>query len=192
MKSVGCKYLLWLLLLPLAACNIHPFTALSTAHSLPSFEHAQPMNRTEFVHYLDSAAIDDWEGIWLMLGRDVYCYLAIERVNDFSYESRYTHRIRLWFDVDVLDMYTIPSGLVLGYIEQGLTSGVRRVTLYDISLWDKSLSEGVTTTANLSKDCSVIYFDNAPKKWRGVNQWGLKRIYPIRSHEEKEYRVRYL
>lgn len=183
-----------LLLLSLSAltCCVHPFFAGNSRHSLPMFEEVQALDRKAYVNYLDSAAIDDWEGIWLLLGRDAYCYVAIERLNDYSYEARYTHRILLWFDVPVLDLYTYKSGTVLGYIEQDLAKDVRRVTLYDVSCWGGLTYPKVVSTAHLSDDRRVIFFDNAPRHWKGINQAGLKRIYPIRSDEEWEYEVRYL
>lgn len=196
----GRRWRLWscvLILLPMiVACyEVHPFIASSSKHALPDYEPAHPFDRTEFVHYLDSAAIDDWEGIWLLMGEEVYCYLAIERINDYTYEARYTHRIMLWFDINVLDLYTYPSGMVMGYIEQDLITDSRRITLYDISLWNRWFYWQIpaeTMTAHLSNDRSIIVLTNVPRRWKGVGQCGLKRIYPVRSHEEKIHKVRYL
>lgn len=185
------KCILGLLSLPVFISCVHPFYASNSRHSLPVFEEVQPLDRKEFVHYLDSAAVDDWEGIWLLLGRDAYCYLAIERLNDYSHEVRYTHRIMLWFDIDVLDLYTYGSGTVLGYLEQDLETDIRRITLYDVSYWGGWFYPKIESVARLSDDRRVILLDNA-RSWKKINQVGLKRIYPIRSDMEKDYRVRYL
>ena len=115
------------------------------------------------MQYLDSAAVDDWEGIWLLLGREAYCYLAIERINDYVYEARYTHRIVLWFDINVADLYTYPSGMVMGYLEQDLTNQTRRITLYDVSFWNRWFYwqiPAVTATAHLSGDRTLIMLDD--------------------------------
>ena len=182
----------WLLLLPVFTSCVHPFYASNSKHSLPVLEEVQSLDRKAFVHYLDSAAVDDWEGIWLLLGRDTYCYLAIERLNDYSHEARYTHRIMLWFDIAVLDLYTYEAGTVLGYLEQDLVTDVRRITLYDVSTWGGWVYPKVESTARLSDDRRAILFEKASRNKRSINQVGLKRIYPIRSEQEQEYRVRYL
>lgn len=196
----GRGWRLWsclMALLPLlAACyEVHPFFASSSRHSLPVHETASPFDRSEFVQYLDSAAVDDWEGIWLLLGREAYCYLAIERINDYVYETRYTHRIVLWFDINVADLYTYPSGMVMGYLEQDLTNQTRRITLYDVSFWNRWFYwqiPAVTATAHLSGDRTLIMLDDVPRRWKGDGRCGLKRIYPVRSYEETPYQVRYL
>lgn len=183
-----------MLLLSLSAltCCVHPFYAGNSRHSLPAYERVQALDRKAYVSYLDSAAIDDWEGIWLLLGREAYCYVAIERLNDYSHEARYTHRILLWFDVSARDLCYYRSGMVLGYLEQDLVKDVRRITLYDLFTWRGLTHPTVVSTAHLSADRRVIFFDNKPRQRRGVNQIGLKRIYPIRSDEERAYEVRYL
>ena len=194
------KWSLWgglLVLLPLiAACHmVHPFSVSSTKHSLPTDEPQNQFDRNEFVHYLDSAAIDDWEGIWLLMGSRMYCYLAIERINNFNYEARYTHRIMLWFDINVADLYTYPSGLIVGYLEQDILSEVRHVLLYDISVWNHWFYWDlpvITTKAYMSEDHSTILLDKMPRRWKRSGKCGLKRIYPIRSREEMRHKVRYL
>ncbi len=196
----GRRWFLWsclLALLPMiVACyEVHPFFASSSKHSLPDQESVHPFDKSDFVQYLDSAAVDDWEGIWLLLGNKIYCYLAIERINDYTYEARYTHRIMLWFDVNMADLYTYPSGMVMGYLEQDIASDTRRLTLYDVTFWNKWFywqMPAMTATAHLSGDRTLIMLDNVPRRWKGVGRCGLKRIYPVRSYEEKQYKVRYL
>lgn len=178
----------------LTACHgVHPFFVSSYRHTTPVVEYdGPPFDREAFVQYLDTAAVDDWEGVWLLLGGKAYCYLAIERINNRAHEARYTHRLMLWFDMDVAGFYTYPAGMVMGYLEQELMTDVRRIVLYDVSFWNRWFAPEVATTAHMSDDHTRIMLENAPRRWKSKEQCGLKRIYPVRSHEERAYEVRYL
>lgn len=189
----GSSHNIWLslvLLFLMSGCN----TALNQMKVIgyPGMEVHEPLDRDEFVAYLDSAAIDDWEGLWLMVGPGVHNYLAIERINDRNDNAYYTHRIRLWSNLSVNDPMTLASidvvgspGLLVGYLGQSLLDYTKYMTLLGGVVW----KQGETNMlVELDESRRYIIFN----KPRIKKKFGMRRIYPIRDAVEREYKVRYL
>lgn len=189
----GGSHNIWLslvLLFLMSGCN----TAFNQMKKVgyPGVEVHEPLDRNEFVAYLDSAAIDDWEGLWLMVGPGVHNYLAIERINDRSDNSYYTHRIRLWSNMSVHDPMNLTSidvvgspGLLVGYLGKSLLDNTKNMTLLGGVVWKQKKAD-ILVELDVSR--RYIMF-NQP---RIKKKLGMRRIYPIRSAEEREYKVRYL
>ena len=152
-------------------------------------ERAQSFDRQKFTAYLDTTTVDDWEGVWLLVGPELHCYLAIERINDMAHMSYYTHRIILWNTVHlspVFDVLRYEQGHVVGYLSQGMYEDVKTMTLNEGFLIKRSVYKGVV---QLDKNNKYILIDVEGYKLGTI---GMRRIYPIRSYEEREYKVRYL
>ena len=85
------------LMLMLCVC-CSPYRATSSKE-FPFSRPTTPLDRSMFINYIDTAAVDDWEGLWLLVGPDIHYMLAIERMNDMGVRAMYSHRIRLWVPV---------------------------------------------------------------------------------------------
>ena len=176
----------------IGACAIVLFVHCSSyygvtkAYKVPLMEYAEPLDRESFVTYLDTAAIDDWEGLWLLVGPNLHCFVAIEGINNASYNAYYSHRIRMWSAVSYYQDMLFEQGEVLGYLGQGLYEDTKNMTM----------KAGILTRYDLYK--SVVRLDKTRKHilieaaYKNKGEVGMRRIYPIRSVEEDEYKVRYL
>lgn len=185
----ACKIILFVSALScIVGCNMTDFRGYE--HVKPLKESVEPINKAQYVAYLDTAAIDDWEGLWLLMGTDGNCYVILERMNDFMHGSFYTHRVRLWsgnYGQDALQ-----SGTVIGYLEQGISDDVKRITLFDGYILPR---RNFSSYIRMDNDCRYIIFgtaQNAENKSSEYNRMGMMRIYPRRSSEEQDYKVRYL
>ena len=160
----------------------------SANNILPDYEFPDSIDRQKCIAYLDTAAVDDWEGIWLMIGNEQYCYLYIERINNNMSASFYTHRILLWNPIEIF-FQKIPAGLRVGYLEQGLYDNSKRIVLFEDFIFN---SMRLRATVTLDKTHSLMLFDDSDVDDFNVGELGLRRVYPIRSVGERKYKVRYL
>lgn len=169
-------------------CNLSDFRAYE--HAQPLMERSGDIDKAAYVAYLDTAAIDDWEGIWLLMSAKGNCYVILERVNDIMHGSFYSHRVRLWsgsYGVNSMEM-----GAVIGYLEQGMSDDTKRITLYDGYVLPH---RNYTSLVYLEDDCRYIVFGIAQyieDRDSEYYRMGMMRIYPRRSVEEEDYKVRYL
>ena len=171
-------------LMLLVCCS--PNFGIATGNRLPISEASTPLDRDKFLAYIDTTAVDDWEGLWLLVGPNLHCHLAIERINDMSSASYYTHRIRMWSSLSYnTNMYFQP-GEILGYLGQGLFDNTKNMVLQVGTIYKNKAYNGMV---QLDKNRKVIIIDLGYKNEGDI---GLRRIYPIRSKEEREYKVRYL
>lgn len=174
--------------LTMVGCNLAGLRAYENVR--PLNETAEPVDKARFVAYLDTAAIDDWEGVWLLMGMESNCYVMLERVNDYVQGSFYTHRIRLWSGSYHAGTTTV--GTVIGYLEQGVSDDLKRITLFEGYVLPR---RSFTSLVRLDDDCRYIIFGSARKnegRDSEYNRMGMKRVYPQRSSEEENYKVRYL
>lgn len=180
----GSRWLL-LLLVVMTSCSYYN---RGVQHTYPSYEPTAQFDTESFVAYLDTAAIDDWEGLWLMIGPDQHCYLIIERINTTQRNNYYTHCLRTWQPWRNW-IYTEPPGTIMGYLEQGMYDDVKRITIFNKFLgW----REEYDTTVQLDATKSRIVFKTPAKVKVDFSQVGMIRLYPIRSREEERSGVRYL
>ena len=114
----------------IGACAIVLFVHCSSyygvtkAYKVPLMEYAEPLDRESFVTYLDTAAIDDWEGLWLLVGPNLHCFVAIEGINNASYNAYYSHRIRMWSAISYLQYTLFKQGQVVAKSgNTGLSTG---------------------------------------------------------------------
>ncbi|MBR6757109.1 MAG: hypothetical protein IKM35_01325 [Bacteroidaceae bacterium] len=174
--------------LMMMGCNLAGLRAYENVR--PLNETAEPIDKARFVAYLDTAAIDDWEGVWLLMGKESNCYVMLERVNDYVHGSFYTHRIRLWSGN--YRAGTTAIGAVIGYLEQGVSDDLKRITLFEGYVIPR---RDFTSFVRLDDDGRYILFGSAGKdegRDSEYNRMGMKRVYPQRSSEEEDYKVRYL
>lgn len=188
MNRVCAGRLLWVLIIPILTC-CNSFYSRNYGHFAVNHENPESLDKEGFITYLDTAAVDDWEGVWLLLGPEQHCYLAIERINNNSHRSFYTHRIRLWESYYIGGVYRVKPGVVVGYLEQGLYEDVKRVSLYEGFYLSRRRYD---TAVALDKSRRRMLFDDDTRRKSDAGQTGMLRIYPIRSRSEKEYKVRYL
>ena len=176
----------------IGACAIVLFVHCSSyygvtkAYKVPLMEYAEPLDRESFVTYLDTAAIDDWEGLWLLVGPDLHCFVAIEGINNASYNAYYSHRIRMWSAISYLQYTLFKQGQVVGYLGRGLYDDTKNMTVQAGILSQYGWYKGLV---QLDKTRKYILIDAAREN---VGEYGMRRVYPIRSVEEDEYKVRYL
>lgn len=172
------------ILLSIVSCS--PYYGVTKGYKLPLIEFPEPLDKERFVAYLDTAAVDDWEGVWLLVGPEQHCFMAIERINDMNHSVYYSHRIRMWSAVSYYQDMFFEQGEVLGYLGQGLYEDTKNMTM----------KAGILTRYDLYK--SVVRLDKTRKHilieaaYKNKGEVGMRRIYPIRSVEEDEYKVRYL
>ena len=172
----------------LVGCNLSDLR--SYEHIRPLNDAVEPMDKAAYVSYLDTAAIDDWEGIWLLMSTKGNCYVVLERVNDIMHGSFYTHRIRLWsgdYGANGLE-----TGAIVGYLEQGVSDDMKQITLFDGYILPH---RNYSAYVRMDDDCRYVIFGNARQKEEReseYNRMGMMRIYPRRSNEESDYKVRYL
>lgn len=188
MKTGRFTYLLLvvvLLLSMLSACQLYKNSRWVYAIDGADGE----IDKNAVIARLDTAAVDDWEGLWLFLGPKEHCYLIIERLNDFSHQAYYTHSIRLWNKAYLDGFFELLPGTLVGFLEQGLYDEVKRITLREGFL---VVNEEVSTTVQLDKSRRHMIFDRSVFKRYDYEHRGMVRIYPIRSVDEQEYKVRYL
>lgn len=183
----GCILLLVLIVPILTCCN--SFYSRGYEHSAVSYELPDDFDKDAYIARLDTAAIDDWEGLWLLLGPEQHCYLVIERINNNSHGAYYTHRIRLWNPYYVGWVYRVEPGVVVGYLEQGLYGNDKRISLYEGFFFSRRRYD---TSVRLDKNRGRMIFEEYAKRKSNTTQVGMKRIYPVRFREEQEDKVRYL
>lgn len=183
----SCVLLLVLFISLLTCCS--SFYSRGYEHSSVNYEMPDTLNKDVYIAYLDTAAIDDWEGVWLLLGPEQHCYLAIERINNSSHRAVYTHRIRLWNPYYVGQVYRVEPGVVVGYLEQGLHDDEKRISLYEGFFFSRKRCD---TAVQMDQSRQVIVFDGYTRRKSGALQVGMKRIYPVRRESDREHKVRYL
>lgn len=188
MNSRCSCILLSVLIVPILTC-CNSFYSRGYDHAAVHYEVPDTLDKDAFIAYLDTAAVDDWEGLWLLLGPEQHCYLAIERINNYSHGAVYTHRIRLWEPHYVGWVYRVEPGVIVGYLEQGLYEGVKRVSLYEGFFFTRRRYD---TGVRLDESRRFMLFDGYTRRNADASQVGMKRIYPIRTPDEREYKVRYL
>lgn len=177
---------IWCIVLLLLLVGCFPLSYRNDPTRLPMAELSPPFDREQFIAYIDTVAVDDWEGVWLLTGPDLHYYLAIERINNMTYDAYYSHRIRLWNSVNPYLEFIYPHGQVIGYLGQGLYENTKTMVLFSGLYLKSNLFK---KTVKIDKTRKYIYIDRGDKILDAI---GLRRIYPIRSAEEDEYRVRYL
>lgn len=178
-----------IVLLLLLATGCRTYFERGIERTMPLYERTYELDREAFLSYLDSAAVDDWEGVWLMVGHDIYCLLAIERINSTQRNNFYTHRLRTWDVYCPFPFVEFEAGIVVGYLESGVYEDEKRMTIRRGFLdWRKD----VETTVRLDNNRSHIILGKQRVTKGHFDEVGMKRIYPIRSREEKPYKVRYL
>ena len=163
-----------------------PYYGVTKGYRLPVAETTPPLDRDKFLAYIDTAAVDDWEGLWLLVGPDTHCFVAIERMNDMSHNVYYSHRIRMWSSISYTDNLLFEQGEVLGYLGQGLYEDTKNMTLQMGLIFKHEIYKGVI---QLDKSRKHIIIDTGRDN---IGDTGMRRIYPIRTVEERDYKVRYL
>lgn len=183
----GSVVILLLLLFLMTGC--YSYFSRGIEHSIPLYERAESLDRREFMAYLDTAAVDDWEGVWLMVSHDTYCYLAIERINSTQRNNFYTHRLRTWHSFSPSIFLSFDAGVVVGYLETGLYEDEKRMTIVrGFVNWSKEFSSAV----HLDDSRTHIIVGDKRSTKGDYDAVGMKRLFPIRSREEEPYKVRYL
>lgn len=183
------KYGSVIILLLLLATGCRSYFSSGVEHSIPPYERIEKLDKDGFIARLDTTAIDDWEGVWLMVGPNVYCYIAIERINSPQRDSYYTHRLRTWQTYHPTPFHEFDAGIVIGYLEAGVTEDEKRVTMMRGFL---NLNKQFVSSVWLDKSRSHIFFGKQRFTKGNYDRLGMKRIFPIRSWDEKPYKVRYL
>ena len=172
------------LMLMLCVC-CSPYRATSSKE-FPFSRPTTPLDRSMFINYIDTAAVDDWEGLWLLVGPDIHYMLAIERMNDMGVRAMYSHRIRLWVPVTYNGQTVYEQGDVIGLLSEGLYEETKNMILgQGFITWNKRYRGMI----QLDKSRKHIIIDAG---YNNEGDIGLRRIYPIRSKEERDYKVRYL
>lgn len=162
-------------------------TTILRYENYPDYIHTDSLDKEAFKSYLDTAAIDDWEGVWLLVGPGVHRYLMVERITINAHSTYYTHRLRLWEEEYVDPFVARPAGMVVGYMGQGLYENEMNLELFPGSLFK---GEELNVVIELDSNRNHIEFRLPKSRYRG--EIGMRRLYPIRSVEEKSYKVRYL
>lgn len=176
-------------LIPMLTC-CSSFYSRGYVQPSTGYEEQGVFDKDAFMAYLDTAAIDDWEGIWLLLGPEQHCYLAIERIVNYSHGAIYTHRLRLWQPHYMGGIYRLEPGVVVGYLEQGLQYDVKRISLYEGFFFSR---KKYNSAVQLDDSYLFMLFDGYSRRKADAWQVGMKRIYPIhRQSDDKTHRLRYL
>lgn len=189
MGSSGSHRLVCVLLLVvgLAGCVLPRRSIPHLRHeSYPDYEYADTIDRQAFISYLDSAAVDDWEGVWLVVGPSIHCYLMVESITINTHATYYTHRIRSWEGVTRGNYVVYQAGTVVGYMGQALHEDVKNIELFTGVVLDDKVFRA-EAQFNKSRNRILFHYDMGYEA-----EIGMRRIYPIRSDDEDNYRVRYL
>lgn len=150
-------------------------------------EQLPPFDKEQFIAYVDTAAVDDWEGVWLLAGNNLQdCYVAIENVNQISFNARYSHYVRAWNSIVYSGELFCQSGQVLAYLKQGFRDDTKLLVLSVNTIMG---IKKIELTVKLDKTRRYIYIEKGNGHSVDI---GFRRIYPIRSPQEEEYKVRYL
>lgn len=147
------------------------------------------IDREAFIARLDTTTVDDWEGLWLLMGPKTHCYLVIERLNDHLLPSLYTHRVRLWNHGYLTTSFELPAGLIVAYLEQSVYDDVRNVYIVD-DIFGRAHAAFYAQMDGEKR--RITLGERSSRKFLKEVGYGLVRIYPIRSIDEQENRVRYL
>lgn len=186
-NRLGCIVLSVLIVPILTCCN--SFYSRGYGQGAVNYELPDTLDKNTFVAYLDTAAIDDWEGIWLLLGPEQHCFLAIERINNSMQKAVYTHRLRLWEPYYIGGIYRVEPGVVVGYLEQGIYDYEKRLSLYEGFFLSRRRYD---TSVFLNETKRLILFEDNKRYKSQPERKGMKRVYPIKTHNEREPKVRYL
>ncbi len=189
------RYILSILFLALIgfSCSKRLYISQSAALDLVALdlEVLPDFNKDDFLQYLDTTAIDDWEGIWVFMTPKYHNCVAIERINDNHYNPLYTHRIiQVFSDIQLSKIYPCKEGSVIGYLGQELYDNTCTIFLYEFEPFNVRTIE---TSIMMDKTHSLITFADTKRYWNvSSTRVGMRRLFPIRSIEEGKYRVRYL
>lgn len=142
-------------------------------------------------HYFDIAAIDNWEGIWLMT--ETGERVAIERFKDMRFSEIFTHRI---VKLKSTVREDIPMGTVIGYLSLGVNANTCFVWLYKRRLSGAVLYKPEKFSARLTPDLNGILFSgNKSKTLEDLfdPRSGFVKLYPKQTANDSENReIRYL
>lgn len=137
-------------------------------------------------NYFDQAAIDNWEGIWLMTENGER--VAIERFKDARFSEIFTHRIvKLGSSV----RSEIPVGTILGYLSLGVSTNTCFIWLYKHKLTGAILYKPQRFSARLTPDLNGILFSgNKSKSLEDLfdPRSGFVKLYPKTISEDSENR----
>ncbi len=105
-------------------------------------------------HYLDTAPIDSWEGIWLLTENGDR--VGIERFQDYRFSEIFTHRIVK------LDSPNgkVPTGTVIGYLTRGVQPNTCFLWLYKYKWSGKIMFSPKRYPARLTTDMNGIIITN--------------------------------
>ena len=153
----------------------------------PDYTLTDSIDREAFKSYLDTAAVDDWEGVWLLVGPGVHRYLMVERITTNMHSTYYTHRVRLWEGEFVDGLVTYSAGMVVGYMGMALYADEMNLELLPGTLF---AGESISVPIDLDLSRQYITFILRGSRYTGLI--GMRRIYPIRSAFEDSSKVRSL
>ncbi len=148
--------LLGLLILSFTLCSSSPFDETCRYSNKPPYRSFFLEGYTEesLRHYLDTAPIDNWEGIWMLTENGDR--VGIERFRDNRFSRIFTHRIVK------LDSSNgkIPTGTVIGYLTQGVQANSCFVWMYKHKWMNSSLFAPKKYPARLTTDLTGIVIIN--------------------------------
>ncbi len=184
-------YTLLLLGLGMILCASSPFDKKNHYIEKPPYRSLFLENYTEenLKHYLDSAPIDDWEGIWISTEDGTRC--AIERFSDPHFSEIFTHRIVL---LESASENGVPAGTVMGYLSIGVKPYTCFIWLYKYKV-GATLMRPRRFPARLTTDLNGIYFTDSRGKSFGEfydPRSGYVRLYPKNANDTENREIRYL
>ncbi len=186
------RFKLWiLLLLGIVLSSSSPIDEESHYTNKPPYRSFMLEGYTEesLRHYLDTAPIDSWEGIWLLTENGDR--VGIERFSDPRFSEIFTHRI-----VKLESPSSkIPTGTVIGYLAQGVQANTCIVWMYKYKWIGNIMHAPKRYSARLTSDMMGIIITGRRKE--SLEELlnpssGFVKLYPTHSSEVENREVIYL